>query len=205
MISAKFALLANPGNRSSVINHLETQVKQPGIGIAYIYCDYNNALLTVTNFLASLSQQLFRQSLKPPSGLLEIYKSYTTKSIHLTLKEYYTFLRDVIESFSEVFIVVDGLDECPRREINDVRDQFLDQLKELPLKAQLLFTSRDLPAIALKFAKDQRLEIHASRHAVEGYLQARINNSKNLRRHIQRKPSLQQAIVEMVAQKADGM
>lgn len=205
MISAKFALLANPGSRSSVIHHLETQVKQPGIGIAYIYCDYSNALLTVTNFLASLLQQLFQQSPQIPSSLLKIYKSYTTKSIHLTLEAYSTFLRDVIESFSEVFIVVDGLDECPNREINDVRDRFLDQLKELPLKAQLLFTSRDLPAIALKFAKDQRLEIHASRQAVEGYLQARIKNSKNLRRHIQRKPSLQQAIVEMVAQKADGM
>lgn len=101
--------------------------------------------------------------------------------------------------------MIDGLDECPHREIDDIRDELLDQLKDLPLKTQLLFTSRDLPAIALQFAADQRLEIRASKHAIEGYLQARINNSKNLRRHIRRKPDLKQAIVEMVAQKADGM
>ncbi|EHK41615.1 putative ankyrin repeat protein [Trichoderma atroviride IMI 206040] len=190
---------------SSIINYLETQVKQPGIGIAYIYCDYNNALLTVPNFIANLLQQLFRQSPKSPENLLKIYKSYTKDTVHPRLGKCSILLRDVIESFSHVFIVVDGLDECPHREIDDIRDQLLDQLLNLPLKTQLLFTSRDLPAIALRFATDQRLEIHASRQAIEGYLQARINNSKNLRRHIQRKPSLQQAIVEMVAQKADGM
>jgi hypothetical protein len=150
-------------------------------------------------------QQLLRQSPKVPGSLLKLYKTYTTKTVHLSLGEYSTFLQAVIESFSEVFIVVDGLDECPHRESDDIRDEFLDQLKELPLNTQLLFTSRDLPAIALKFATDQRLEIHASRYAIKGYLQSRINNSKNLRLHIQKKPSLQQSIVEMVANKADGM
>ncbi|KAL9485361.1 hypothetical protein ACSS6W_004150 [Trichoderma asperelloides] len=190
---------------SSIINHLETQVKQPGTGIAYIYCDYSNTLLTVRNFIASLLQQLFKQSPKIPDSLLKVYKSYTTTTVHFSLGEYSTFLRDVIETFSEVFVVVDGLDECPHSEIDDIRDKFLDQLKELPLKTQLLFTSRDLPAIAQKFTADQRLEIHASRHAIEGYLQARINISKNLSRHILRKPSLREAIIKKVAQKADGM
>lgn len=162
-------------------------------------------LLTVPNFIASLLQQLFRQSPKIPDSLLEIYKSYTTKTIHFNLRKYSTFLRDVIESFSEVFVVVDGLDECPHREIDDIRDEFLDQLKGLPLKTQLLFTSRDLPAIALKFAGDKRLEIRASTDAIDGYLQARINSSRNLSRHIQRKASLRQAIVETVARKSDGM
>lgn len=205
MINTKFAILAKAYSRSSIINYLETQVKQTGIGIAYIYCDYGNALLTVSDLITSLLQQLFRQSPKIPGNLLKIYKSYTRETVHLGLEERSTFLRDVIESFSQVFIVVDGLDECPHRETRNVRDELLDQLKELPLKTQLLFTSRDLPAIALKFAADQRLEIHASRHAIEGYLQARINNSKNLRRHIQRKPSLRQAVVETVAWKAEGM
>lgn len=201
----KFAPLSNAHSRSSIINHLETQVKQPGTGIAYIYCDYSNTLLTVRNFIASLLQQLFKQSPKIPDSLLKVYKSYTTTTVHFSLGEYSTFLRDVIETFSEVFVVVDGLDECPHSEIDDIRDKFLDQLKELPLKTQLLFTSRDLPAIAQKFAADQRLEIHASRHAIEGYLQARINISKNLSRHILRKPSLREAIIKKVAQKADGM
>ncbi|PON30014.1 hypothetical protein TGAM01_v201380 [Trichoderma gamsii] len=193
---------------SSIINHLKTQVKQSNIGIAYLYCDYSNALLTVPNLIGSLLQQLFQQCPKVPGGLLELYKirkSNNTETVRLTLRECSTFLRDVIETFSDVFVVVDGLDECPHREIDDIRDQLLDQLKALPLKTQLLFTSRDLPAIALKFATDRRLEIHASRHAIEGYLQARINNSKNLRRHIQRKPDLRQAIIDTVAQKADGM
>ncbi|KAL6909249.1 putative ankyrin repeat protein [Trichoderma evansii] len=204
-ICKKFAPLANAHSRSSIINHLEMKIKQPSTGIAYIYCDYSNTLLTVPNLIASLLQQLFRQSPKIPDGLLEIYKSYTTKTIHLSLREYSAFLRDVIESFSEVFVVVDGLDECPHRTVDDIRDEFLDQLKGLPLKTQLLFTSRDLPSIALKFAADQRLEIHASKHAIKGYLQERIKSSKNLSRHIQRKPSLREAIVETVAQKSDGM
>lgn len=205
MIYTEFAPSANPHNRSSIINHLEMQVKQAGVGIAYIYCDYSNALLTVPNFIGSLLQQLFRQSPKIPSNLLKIYKSYTAETIRPSLRESSTLLRDVIESFSQVFVVVDGLDECPHREIDDIRDEFLDQLKGLPLKTQLLFTSRDLPSIALKFAADQRLEIYASRHAIEGYLQERINSSKNLSRHIQRKPSLREAIIETVARKSDGM
>ncbi|KAL7920173.1 hypothetical protein ACQKWADRAFT_322360 [Trichoderma austrokoningii] len=174
---------------------------QPGVGKTVL----SNALLTVPNFISNLLQQLFRQSPKIPNELLNVYKSYTKGTVHLGLEKCSAFLRDVVESFSQVLIVVDGLDECPHREIDDIRGELLDHLKELPLRARLLFTSRDLPAIALQFAVDQRLEIHASRHAIEGYLQARIDNSKNLSRHIQRKPSLRQAIVDMVAKKADGM
>lgn len=187
---------------------METQVKRPSIGIAYIYCDYSNTLLTVPNLIGSLLQQLFQQCPKVPGGLLDAYETYrssTTETVHIGLRERSAFLRDVIETFSEVFVIVDGLDECPHREIDDIRDELLDQLKALPLKTQLLITSRDLPAIALKFATDLRLEIHASKQAIEGYLQARINSSKNLRRHIQRKPNLRQAIVDTVAQKAEGM
>lgn len=123
----------------------------------------------------------------------------------LSLAEYSIFLENVVDSFSKVFIVVDGLDECPHREIDDVRDKLVDHLKGLPLKVQLLVTSRDLPTIALKFAADPRLDIHASKQAISGYLEARINTSGNLSRHIQKKPTLRQAIVETVARKAEGM
>lgn len=39
------------------------------------------------------------------------------------------FLHTMVDGFSKVFIVVDGLDECPHRDVDEVRDKFLDQLK----------------------------------------------------------------------------
>lgn len=145
------------------------------------------------------------QSLHVTNKLTELYNRYSLKGIHLSFAEYSMFLQMVVGGFSKVYIVVDGLDECPHREIDDVRDKLLDQLKGLPHKVQLLVTSRDLPAIELKFAMDPRLEIHASKQAIEGYLEARINGSENLSRHIRKKPALRQNIVETVARKAEGM
>jgi hypothetical protein len=137
--------------------------------------------------------------------LFELHSNHEKKGTRLSLGEYSTFLQIVASGFSKVYMIVDGLDECPHRGVDEVGDKFLDKIKALPLKAQLLVTSRDLPEIALKFATDSRLEIQASKKAIESYLEARIDSSDNLKRHVRKKPSLRKAIVETVTRKAEGI
>jgi len=150
--------------------------------------------------MASLLHQLCRQSASGiPAKLRDLYDKEAGNS-HVGRIDICSSLQEVAQGFSKVFVVVDGLDECPSR---DARGAFISHLAGLPSQCQLLTTSRHLPE--LEPVGNFRLEIHASRDAIRGYLEARIKSSENLRRHIEKQPTLEQSIVDAVTQKAEGM
>ncbi|KAK4224314.1 ankyrin repeat-containing domain protein [Podospora fimiseda] len=191
---------------SSIINHLDKNIKRPNIiGVGFVYCDFGNVLLTVSNIIASLLRQFCMQMSAVPQQLLDLYKDKGLLGIQMNLREYTNALHKVVNQFSEVYLVVDGLDECPSREVDDVCGQLVEQLMALPSNVHLLVTSRDLPNIQELFSNNLRLEIQASLQAIEGYLAERVDASTNLRRHIKRKPDLRERIIRSITQNAEGM
>ena len=187
------------------MDYLEQTVKRADVGIAYIYCDYNNVEQTTINLLASLLQQLALQNPTITEDLATLYDSHKAKRTRLSLEEYSTYLRASISSFSNVLIIIDGLDECPQHERHGIRSTFLREIRALQPKAQLLVTSRDIPAIALELEDAVRLNIHASEEAIVNYLEARISSSANLKRHVRKYSALRNTIIETITRKAEGM
>jgi hypothetical protein len=73
-----------------------------------------------------------------------------------------------------MFIVVDALDECPDRD--GTRSRLIDELHKLQAKIdlRLLFTSRFISEITLKFESNSMLEVRASEKDVRCFVTGQI-------------------------------
>ena len=105
-------------------------------------------------------------------------------------------------SFSQVFIIVDALDELQQGD--QAVQAFLSRLSELKAKrfVKLMLTSRVIPRITDYIQSDVRLEIRASKEDVMRYIDARM---KELPKFVSKKPDLQQTIKEAIVAAVDGM
>ena len=107
-----------------------------------------------------------------------------------------------VASFSQVYIVVDALDEL--QQSSQVVQAFLSKLSEL--KAQksvnLMLTSRVIPRVTDFIQRDVRLEVRAKKEDVMRYIDAHI---KGLPKSVSKNSDLQQTIKESIVGAVDGM
>lgn len=138
------------------------------------------------------------------SGDIEsLYNHHSGLRTRPSLREYTGLLQSHIDRFSNVFIVVDALDECS--EHDGVRDTFLAQLRSLLPNVRLLVTSRHIASLDQAFDASTRLEIRANDEDVATYLQLRIEEQALLRSHIKADPNLKDTIIDTIIDKANGM
>ncbi len=187
-----------------MINHLQKSLVDTNIGIAYIYCNYKEAgQQSLTNLIASLVHQLVRRDSVLASDLASLYESHITKDTRPSRDEYAQLLQVAAASFTKVFIIIDALDECV--ENDGTRQDLLEELRKLQLKACLLVTSRDLPSIQRQLRSATRLEIQASDDDIMTYLCERISSSEKISMYVKRDPGLHEVIVKTITGKARGM
>ena len=131
-----------------------------------------------------------------------MYRSHTFKQTHPTLAEHLKLLQLEIRRFSKVFIVVDALDECSE---NDGIRGFFPEVRKLLLSIHLLVTSRHIANIEREFERAIRSGARASDEDIKNYLMRQIEGQPQLLRHIKVDPTLQNAILNTIVQKANGM
>jgi hypothetical protein len=104
--------------------------------------------------------------------------------------------------YSQVFIVIDALDEC--YESNDCRGRVLAEILNLEVQfgANFFATSRFVAKIEEKFKESLSLEIRASDYDICVYLDKRISNLPSF---VSRSPELQERIKNSIVKAADGM
>ena len=107
-----------------------------------------------------------------------------------------------VASFSQVYIVVDALDELQQG--TQAVQAFLSKLSEL--KAQksvnLMLTSRVIPRVMDFIQSDVRLEVRAKKEDVMRYIDAHM---KGLPKFVSKNANLQQSIKESIVDAVDGM
>ena len=170
------------------------------VGIAYHYCDFRrrdheNASVIRASILKQLAQCL--GSL--PDALSTLYEKNKAKGTRPSSKEIAGALESVASLHSRVFIVIDGLDECPGPE----RRQILAQLRGLK-GANALVTSRAIPEIVndKQFEGSSVLEIRASDTDVRKYLD---RNMPKLGGFVMRDRQLQEHICQAIMGSIGGM
>ncbi|KAJ7016332.1 hypothetical protein C8F04DRAFT_1202503 [Mycena alexandri] len=131
-----------------------------------------------------------------------LYKQHQGKGTAPSLEEVVNVLNSGLEEFSQVFIIVDAMDEYPDFQ----RKILLKQLAALGTNVNVMITSRpNISADSSSFPNLEILDIQAAVGDIQAFINAQIESSPYLPKHIQRKPELREEILTKVIDTADGM
>lgn len=190
--------------RSIIINNLRQSRPEEfkgRIGITFIYFKYNETDQTFENILSSLLKQLLQDSDEMSLDLLSLYERHRDRNTSPTADEMSQALSTMIESHSEVFCIIDALDECNE----DLRWALVEKLEMLGPKLHVLITSRFLDSIAEELETYQRFEIRANKADIELFIDYQIRRNRNLRKIVEKSPSLRGDIKQGVFNTAEKM
>jgi hypothetical protein len=131
-----------------------------------------------------------------------LYDSHKYERTQPTFNELSGALHSVGALYSRIFIVVDALDECQASD--GCRTKLLTEIFVFQenSRANVFTTSRFIPEINEYFKDSMQLEIRASDHDVQKYLD---DNMSQLPRCVLRSSELQDEIKAEIIKAVDGM
>jgi hypothetical protein len=176
--------------------------RDASIGIAYLYCDFRRQYEQKTeDLLANLLKQLAQKQSSIPDCLHALYDQYKDKPKRPSFDEILRILHSVSALYSQVFIIVDALDEC---QVTDGRRARLMStiFKLQGESANLFLTSRFIPEILERFKGSVSLEIRARDEDVQRYLAGHMTR---LPPFVSSNPDLQNEIKATISKAVDGM
>jgi hypothetical protein len=186
---------------SIIVDYLYAKIpKDTNIGIAYLYCNFRRQdEQTAEGLLASLLKQLTQGLYPLPESVKSLYDSHNEKRTRPNFIELSSTLQSVAALYSRTFIVVDALDECQASD--GCRTRLLTEIFALRNKsgANIFSTSRSIPEISEHFKNSLQLEIRASDHDVQRYLDGHMLELPTcVRRNIKLQGEIKAAIVKAV-------
>ncbi|EGN97635.1 hypothetical protein SERLA73DRAFT_30543, partial [Serpula lacrymans var. lacrymans S7.3] len=189
---------------SYIINHLIEHHKNHDVQVPvlFIYCNYKEqAEQTVSNLIAGLLKQLVQDFPLTFQRVQERHRSDQEQKLTPALRKIHNALKDEINTFSRVFIVVDALDEVAN--YNGSQFELLSKLRSLG--SNLLVTSRYIKSIANTIDNDHRMYIHAQQDDMRKYIEGCILPGIPLHVVVSGDPTLREEIILCVIKYAGGM
>jgi hypothetical protein len=185
--------------RAIIIDELERFFKKRDVAVVCIYCNYKvQSQQTAPALVASLLKQLAECHPAVYTNVMTLYDSCKVQQIRPGLQQLVEALQSAIGMFSEVFAVVDALDECS----DETLAGLLKELRSLSKITSLLVTSRKHGTIAREFNATPQLDIRAMDEDIETYIDDRISGQLL---DVGRNPKFREEMVKMITEKAKGM
>ncbi|KAI9783263.1 MAG: hypothetical protein M1839_004103 [Geoglossum umbratile] len=203
--------LGNPGVgktvlASAVIEFLENDLPVRGIGLTFIYCNHKeNLLQRIEYFIGAIVRQLVERRQTIPKDVRTLYEKHHGKGTKPTCAEYLELLQSLTKECSEVYVVIDALDECIDKNGQIIWNDLLTKLKDSVSSLRLLYTSRHIDDLAGILAGSTRIEIRASEADIRAYVQAQVKSKHLLFEFCRHDSNLQNDILQGVVTKAEGM
>lgn len=160
---------------SLVIAHLQkTSRTSPDVGVSYLYCNYKKyGDQRPIDFLSALLKQLVHALPSIPDVVKALYDGHQRHSSRPSINEVVTTVRSVCDCYSNVFIIIDALDEYD----NEQRKTLLTKLKSLRApNVKMMVTSRPIPIIREEFEDALHLNIRAHREDIELFVADQIQH-----------------------------
>jgi hypothetical protein len=168
-----------------VVNELITCFgNDKSIGVVYIYCNFQQQDEQKTSdLLANLLRQLVQGRPSLLEDVKSLYNKHKDKHTWLSFDESLKALFSVTAMYSRAFIIVDTLDECQASD--GCRSRFLSEIFNLQAKsrANIFATLRFIPEITERFEGSMSLEICASKHDVQKYIDSYMSHLPSFVRH----------------------
>ena len=185
---------------SIVIDHLERNLQNETVGVAYIYCSYKSQQ-TLANLLGSVLKQLVQSQTTFNNDLENLYQDHKAKGTSLTSTELKKQFLPLMEPYSRVFVVVDALDECADE---DERTSLISTLHDLQRQRSLnlMVTCRDIPDVIAVAKANIRLDICADNRDIDLYLSGHMHR---LAKCAKKNENLQEEIKQEIIGAVNGM
>ncbi|KAI1346275.1 hypothetical protein F5Y01DRAFT_321992 [Xylaria sp. FL0043] len=151
---------------SIIVDNLHSRFNgDPDVGLAYLYCSFRRSDdQKAEDLLASLLKQLAQGRRPLPDSVVSHYIHHKREGKRPSFHETSKTLRFVAAMYSQVFIVVDALDECPAYSSS----RFISEIFDLQRAStvSIFATSRFIPEIIRRFEHD-RIECYKRRSKVK--------------------------------------
>ncbi|KAJ7278138.1 hypothetical protein C8J57DRAFT_1060053, partial [Mycena rebaudengoi] len=166
---------------STIVDYLRDKY-QSNVGIACAYLNHKERdMQSPENVLAGLWRQLiFGKPILSGSPAHTLYHKHHEKGTRPSVEEMHALLSSEVAGYSKVYFVIDALDEYPETK----RHVLLKHLAALKPNINLLFTSRPHITPEMFFPSTPALEIRATEEDIHRYLDAQIQNSFQLSKHV---------------------
>lgn len=105
--------------------------------------------------------------------------------------------------FSDIFVVIDALDEFSDRDWK--RNTLLDEIEKLPENFRILVTPRHSQRIGERFKDVPHIEVCAADEDVKRYVMARCNKVTFLAGRALSNQALKEEIIDTMVKKSQGM
>lgn len=189
-----------------MVDFLESDLPSQGIGLAFIYCNHKeNQLQRKEYFLGAIVRQIVERRKVIPQEVRTLFGKHRGKSTWPTCTEYLNLLHCLAKECSEVYIIIDALDECIDKDGRLIWSDLITTLKGSVTNMRLLYTSRHIDDTAGTLSGSTRIDIHASEADIRTYVQGQLQSKPVLLQFCQEDPTLQNNILQEVVSKADGM
>ncbi|OMP85154.1 Sensor protein gacS [Diplodia seriata] len=213
--SARLWLSGIPGAGKTVLASavIEAAVEQccldPDKGLAYFYCDYKDEQSQeLTKILGSLAAQLARQNTQSFQVLEKYYDALNLPgkpSVSSAKPSLIQVLQSMSTHFSEVFIVIDALDECGQN-VTAVAESLACLNAKDGCNIKTLLLSRDEYAIRCCLQDEfTHVSIAARNHDLKLYVASQIETRMSSGRLRIRNPALKDEIMEELVNGSKGI
>ena len=189
-----------------MVNHLECNYPFENNAVAILYLSYRDQVeQSAKNLIGSLVRQVAHRKRTLSKGVIGLYHNHTLKGSRPTTNELSNLLHSEIAHLSEVFILVDAMDECS---VNDhTREELLTTLQRLlgMPNVRLMITSRPVASIEAHLQGMAYLEIRAADEDIRKYIENRIPKERRLIPYVRGDDAFRVAIIDTIIAKAQGM
>jgi hypothetical protein len=140
-----------------------------------------------------------------PYEVRSLFEKHRGKETKPTCQEYVDLLQFLARECSEVYVVVDALDECIDKNGRIIWNGLLSKLKSSVSNLHLLYTSRDIEDIAGILTGSTCIKIRASEADIQAYVRAQVKSAESLLPICEQDDELENKIAQAIASKAEGM
>jgi hypothetical protein len=200
---------------STIIENIDSMRKSGLASLAFYYCDFReDEKRGLRGLLSSVLVQLCHQSNSYCQVLSNFYSEHANGSRHPSDDELVECLKNILEvpEQAPVYLVVDGLDECPNSpDLPSPREEVLMLFEDLVNSrfSNLRICATSRPEIDIKIALEpltfRSVSLHDEREQrkdIENYIRSVVNTDMKMRRW---KAADRELVICVLIEKSDGM
>lgn len=186
-----------------VSDHLQRKFAQPEVGIISLFCDYKDPSQTIEKFQRAILRQLLQKMEKFPPEINHLYERHLGASSKPDPGEIRSILLSVVSRFSQIYLIVDALDEVPGAE--GILGALLKLCDDFGSSSHSLITSRWTGELDHHIRQAPHIEIWAQGEDIRLYLDDEFRKRQRIQRFTQRDPAFQAEAVDTILQHCKGM